>query len=162
MDDLKVVVTLTQEDCFKKYMDFLLRKSDIELVNGTQIEIADINCTISKVLKNNQFEVVVQTGLVEKFACNLKWSREETDEEVSKLSDTVSCDQEKEECDFYISKSAFYQQILNVILKQHDLCECATCKDYVDLTKEHLKTGQNVFCSNNCEQTHLSALECYL
>jgi hypothetical protein len=131
----------------------MCRDSDISLTPGTIIELANIDCKILKELPGKLFEVSIETSIVEKFANNLKWSLDD----FFKILEGI--EGEENECEFYLNKINFYHSLLKQYLSEHNLCECHTCKDYINLDKEHLEYNDKQFCSSDHQKVHEHSLD---
>lgn len=153
MNNLVIITTLTQEDCFDSYTKFMCRESDISLTPDTIIQLGDIDCKILKELPGKLFEISIETGVIEKFANNLKWSLDDFFEILEDIEG------EKDECEFYLNKINFYHSLLKQYLSQHNLSKCHTCKDYINLDKEHLVYKSKVFCSSNDQKIHEHSMD---
>lgn len=153
MNNLIVIIALTQEDCFDSYTKFMCRDSDISLTPDTIIQLGNIDCKILKELPGKLFEVSIEISIVEKFANNLKWS---LDDFFKTLEDIEG---EEAECEFYLNKINFYHSLLKQYLSEHNLSECYTCKDYINLDKEHLIYKSKVFCSSNDQKVHEHSMD---
>jgi hypothetical protein len=148
MNNLIVIIALTQETCFDSYTKFMCRDSDISLTPGTIIELGNIDCKILKELPGKLFEVYIGTSIVEKFANNLKCSLDDCFETLADIEG------EEDESEFYLDKINFYHSLLKQYLFEHNLCECHTCKDYINLDTEHLEYDDKRFCSSDHQKVH--------
>lgn len=159
MSDLKVVVTLTQENCFNEYNQYSLRKEDLPLTVGSTVSIADIDCKISQVLSDGRIELTVPRS-IEAFADDLKCSYEEFLLQVDKLVDFGK----SRECDYYNQQKMFYYALYVEFKKGHTVVECGntSCGKHVNTTHEHLKSGNKVYCQYNCKTTDQFIHESYL
>ena len=153
MNNLIVIITLTQEICFDNYQTFMCREKNISFTQGSIIKIANIDCKILKELPGKLYEISIETSMVEKFANNLKWSIDDY------LEILVDIEDDGNECNFYINKINFYHSLLIQYLFEHNLCECHTCKDYINLDKEHIEYGDKHFCSHDHQKVHQHSLD---
>ena len=123
---------------------------------GDTIQIANIDCKLIE--KNGEiWKLEILSSVSTKMATNVLSDASSAlyDEEecLKSIGGIPSCDSEREESQFYLTRSDELQKIFKQLCNRYKLQKCYSCSEIIDLNEEYVENNGKKYCSDLCSQS---------